>query len=471
MPCDRQDLFQYHANPGALNRLIPPWESLRVEQRSDSLAVGSEVVLVQSLFGVPVRWRARHTELHPPESFQDIQLSGPFKVWVHDHHFESGDDGQSVLSDRVRFEMKFGLLGSIGLPVVDRKLDAMFAYRHRTTHADLQLQAFLRHFTLGRRLRIGVTGSTGMIGRRLVDLISVLGHQAVRILRPSSTDRVEDFPSSAVPILWQPGKGFSNAAEMSDLDAVIHLAGRGIASGRWTDPVKLAIRESRVQGTQSLVDDLLRLPSPPKAFVCASGVGYYGDRGADVLDEQSPSGSDFLATLARDWEGAANTFANGGGRVATGRLGIALHPLQGALAKLLTPFRLGCGGPVGSGRQYWSWIDVDDAAAAFLYLAANPKCDGAYNLVAPEQVDNQTFSRTLGSVLHRPSIVPAPAFAIRGLLGEMADAMLLASQRASCKRLLDEGFPFRSPTLVECLRHVLGMSPQPATEGPARVQG
>ncbi len=455
--CDRQDLYQYHANPGALNRLIPPWEKITIERRSDSLEVGSEVVIRNSLFGVPVRWHARHTGLHAPESFQDIQLSGPFETWIHDHVFESREKGRSILNDRVQFEMKFGNLGKLGLPLVRSKLQAMFAFRHRTTQADLSLQSFLRQHTAYRSLRIGVTGSTGMIGRRLIDLLSVMGHQAVRILRPTSLDRTQEFLSSKA-VLWRPGTGFTDESVMQNLDAVIHLAGKGIASTRWTDSSKRAIRESRVEGTQALVRDLCKLDSPPKAFVCASGVGIYGDRGSAVLDESSPTGTDFLSELARDWESAAMEFKAAGNRVAIGRLGIALHPRQGALAKLLVPFQLGVGGPVGSGRQYWSWIHVDDAAAAFLYLAANPNCTGAYNLVAPEQTDNRTFSKSLGRVLNRPSLLPAPAFALRIVLGEMADAMLLASTRANCRRLIEDGFPFRATHLEDCLGHILGSS-------------
>ena len=243
---------------------------------------------------------------------------------------------------------------------------------------------------------------------------------------------------------------------MQNLDAVIHLAGKGIASSRWTDSAKQAIRESRIQGTQALVSDLSKLDSPPKAFVCASGVGIYGDRASEILDETARTGDDFLAHLAVDWESAAMDFEKTGNRVVVGRLGIALHPRKGALAKLLVPFRLGLGGPVGDGRQYWSWIHVDDAAAGFIYLAANPNCIGAYNLVAPEQSNNRTFSETLGRVLNRLSLMPAPAFALRLMLGEMADAMLLASTRAKCGRLIEEGFPFRSSTLEDCLRHLLG---------------
>lgn len=460
MHCSQQELFQYHANPGALNRLIPPWEKISIESRSDSLSVGSEVLIANSMFGVTVKWRARHTQLDAPESFQDIQLSGPFKTWIHDHVFEAHGNTGSLLVDRVEFDTKFGLVGRFGLPIVQAKLSAMFAYRHRTTQADLVLQNYLRPFVGDRVLRIGVTGSTGMIGRRLVDLISVLGHRAIRILRPSSVDAVQEFPTSSVSVVWEPGKGFSNNAVVQGLDAVIHLAGKGIASMRWTDSVKQSIRESRVQGTQALVQDLCRLDAPPKAFICASGVGIYGDQGETILDEESKHGGDYLANLARDWEGAAYEFGNTGGRVAVGRLGIALHPRQGALPKLLLPFRLGVGGPMGKGRQFWSWIHVDDAAAGFLYLAANSRSEGVYNFVAPEQVNNQAFCKTLGRVLHRPSLLPTPAFALRALLGEMADAMLLASNRVESKRLNEEGFPFRSTTLEDCFRHVLGFQIQ-----------
>jgi uncharacterized protein len=327
----------------------------------------------------------------------------------------------------------------------------------------LQFQSFLRgslanDFDPSRRYRIGVTGSTGMIGRRVVDLISVLGHQAVRILRPASHDRPQSYSASSPSVVWNPGKGFSDDEVMENLDAVIHLGGRGIASTRWTDAAKRSIRESRVQGTTQLVREMLKLSVPPITLVSASGVGYYGDRASTSVDEFQGPGNDFLAKLAVDWEGAANTYAESGRRVAIGRLGIVMHPREGALAKLLLPFRLGLGGPIGNGSQYWSWIHVDDAAAAFIYLALNQRCNGAYNLVAPEQTDNRTFAKTLGRVLSRPAIIPAPAFAMRVLLGEMADAMLLASTRAESKRLSEANFPFRTPDLEACFRQVLGLA-------------
>ena len=456
IPCEQRELFEYHANPGAINRLIPPWENVRIEHRSDSLQVGSEVIIRNSLFGIPLRWHAKHTELNAPYHFQDVQLTGPFHTWIHDHLFASTDSGTSKLTDSIQFEMPLGPIGKLGLGLIREKLEAMFAYRHATTLADLKFQNFVKPFLPGHRLRIGVTGSSGLIGQRLVDLISVLGFEAIRILRPGSSDRPNDYPLATRSVVLDAKSGFNDVAVMNNLDAVIHLAGKGIASSRWTEANKQSIRDSRIEGTRSLVQHLLKLQSPPKAFVCASGVGIYGNRGADVLDESAPAGNDFLSQLATDWESAAGEFSRDGGRVACGRLGIAIHPRQGALAKLLLPFQLGLGGPIGDGRQYWSWIHVDDAAAAFLYLAINPNASGPYNLVAPEQVDNRQFATTLGQVLHRPSILPAPAFAMRILLGEMADAMLLSSTRASCNRLLEDGFPFRTANLQSCLRHVLG---------------
>jgi uncharacterized protein (TIGR01777 family) len=454
--CDQNCLFEYHANPGALNRLIPPWEKIAIEKRSDSLSVGSEVIIKNSLFGVPVRWHAKHTLLDPPKHFQDIQLSGPFHSWCHDHFFEPVSSTESILRDHIQFELKFGALGKVGMGIVRSKLQSMFEYRHHTTRSDIRLQQFLSTWTTNAPLRIGVTGSNGLIGRRLVDLISVLGHKAIRIVRPSSAVDVSDFPLSSEKVVWDSKSGFRETAMVENLDAVIHLAGKGIASSRWTDAAKQAIRSSRVEGTLALVRDLSSLSNPPKSLVCASGVGIYGSCEDRILNESSPTGTDFLSELARDWEQAAQEYEKTGNRVAIGRLGIALHPREGALAKLLTPFSLGVGGRVGSGRQYWGWIDVDDAAGAFLTLAIHPECRGPYNLVAPEQVDNQTFSRTLGRVLGRPSFLPVPAFALRLLLGSMADSMLLASTRASSDRLQKLGFPFRNPTLEASLRHVLG---------------
>jgi len=238
-------------------------------------------------------------------------------------------------------------------------------------------------------------------------------------------------------------------------DAVVHLAGENIAAGRWTERQKARIRDSRVKGTRLLCDLLARYSPPPKALVCASAVGYYGDRGDEILKEESASGSDFLSDVCGEWEAATQTAVERGIRVVNLRIGVVLSPLGGALAKMLTPFKLGAGGVIGSGRQYMSWIALDDAVRAFHFALTNQSLHGPVNAVAPNAVTNRDFTRTLGRVLSRPTVFPMPAFAARLAFGEMADALLLASTRVQPARLLAGGFTFRYPDLEGALRHLL----------------
>jgi uncharacterized protein (TIGR01777 family) len=453
---DRQTLFGYHAAPGALQRLIPPWERVEIAEQGTSLDVGTQVVLRQFLCGVPLKWIAQHTQLDAPTHFQDMQLNGPFARWQHDHIFESISENTSRLIDRVNYALPLGPAGRIAGGFIAKKIGAMFRYRHATTDADLRLDRFLKSNAPNACLRIGVTGSSGMIGRRIVDLISVLGHRPTRILRRQSSDRSMGYPPGTLYAVWHE-TGFDNVENVEGLDAVIHLAGKSIASGRWTEANKEAMHRSRVVGTQQLVSALRKLDSPPTTLVCASGVGYYGDQGNRLLPESAPSGSDYLASMAHDWEEAARVYERAGNRVAVGRLAMVLHPREGALAKLLPPFRFGLGGRMGSGQQYWPWIDIDDAAGAFLFLACCPNVEGAFNLAAPQVETNAVFASTLAKVLHRPNWLPAPKLPLRWMLGEMADAMLFSSNRVVPHRLLDAGFPFRSPTLEQCLRHLMGL--------------
>lgn len=452
-----EGLFQYHANPGALARLVPPWQSVVVEKRSDSLEVGSEVELTMRMMGIPMRWLARHTQLHPPNSFTDVQVRGPFRSWTHQHLFSSLSSTSSRLTDRIHFDS--GIWGV--RPVADRAIVGMlktvFDYRHQTTLSDMLFKRYLdtQCKTSGRSLRIAVTGSTGMIGRRLVDLIAVMGHQPVCIVRSSNVSHREQLPVNAQVVSFDKQSGFSDLNIANGLHAVIHLGGKSIASARWSQAVKSELIDSREKHTAELVRHLGALEQPPEAFVCASGVGLYGERGSDPVVEDDPPGDDFLATMAMKWESAAMSYQKYG-RVAIGRLGVVLHPREGALNRMLLPFKMGIGGPLGSGRQYWSWIDIDDAASAFLYLAMNSDCSGPFNLVSPDTVTNRAFSKVLATVLHRPCLIPTPAIALRLALGEMADALLLTSTRAMPDRLLHAGFPFRGRTLEDSLRRILG---------------
>jgi uncharacterized protein (TIGR01777 family) len=247
-----------------------------------------------------------------------------------------------------------------------------------------------------------------------------------------------------------------NAHTIEGFDAVVHLAGESIAASRWTDAQKTKIRDSRVQGTTLLSETIAKLATPPKVLVCASAIGYYGNRGDTILREDSTIGAGFLAAVCQEWESAAEPAKKKGVRVVHVRTGIVLSPRGGALAKMLLPFKLGVGGIMGNGRQYWSWIALDDVIGAFHHALKTESLYGAVNAVAPAAVTNQEFTKTLGKVLSRPTIFPLPAFAARLALGEMADDLLLSSARLEPARLLATGYKFHHPELEGALRDLLG---------------
>ncbi|MCY3005865.1 MAG: TIGR01777 family oxidoreductase [Planctomycetota bacterium] len=451
--CPVSRLFSYHEQAGAINRLIPPWEPASIVSSNDSLLVGSLVAVKNKIGPIYQTWNAEHTEYVPNELFVDELRSGPFARWKHEHRFVSTSDSASRLTDRIELQLHAAPMSNVLHGWVESKLKAMFRFRHRITADDLKFAESLP--TTGRKLRIGVSGSSGMIGRRTIELARVLGIDVVRSIRPQSTQAPSRWPRGVISAPEDHLDAFE------DLDAWIHLAGAGIAEKRWTNSYKQAIKNTRVDSTKKLVARLSQLQSPPKALICASGIGIFGNRGDERLDEsssveQSATGDDFLAQVAREWEAAAMHYSDRSGRVALARFGVVLHPRSGALSKMLLPFKLGTGGPMGSGKQYWPWVHIDDAASILLTLALASDCNGPVHVVAPECVTNRDFSAVLAKVLHRPSWLPAPALALRIALGEMADALLLASARAVPKVLLDSGYQFRFPTLESALRNVLG---------------
>jgi uncharacterized protein (TIGR01777 family) len=296
-------------------------------------------------------------------------------------------------------------------------------------------------------MHIVVTGASGLIGSALLPRLSADGHRVTRLVRS------QPAPGEAA-IRWDPEAGSLDAKSLEGIDAAVHLAGENIAA-RWTAEKKRRIRDSRVNGTRLLSDTLARLERPPQALVCASAIGYYGDRGDELLSEESPPGRGFLAEVCQAWEAAADAARHKGIRVVHLRFGVVLSPAGGALAKMLPPFRLGLGGPLGSGRQYMSWIAIDDAVGAIQHALATEALQGPANAAAPNPVRNREFTRALARVLRRPALVPMPAFAARLLFGEMADELLLASARVQPAKLLATGYTFRYPELEGALRHLL----------------
>lgn len=297
-------------------------------------------------------------------------------------------------------------------------------------------------------MKILITGSHGLVGQALFTSLVQDGHEVVRLVR-----RQPQFGSPEVE--WDPKHGVIDSAHLEGFDVVVHLAGESIADGRWTTEKKRRIRESRVQGTEILSQALVRLSQRPKVFLSASAIGYYGNRGNEVLDETSHPGSDFLSNVCVQWEQATGPVAQAGVRTVNLRFGIILSVRGGALAKMLPPFRMGIGGRVGNGKQWMSWIVLDDVVGAIKHSIGDVSLAGPVNFVAPNTVTNAHFTRELGRTLSRPTLFPVPEFGARLAFGEMADALLLSSQRVNPSRLKEAGYQFLEPELPGALRRVL----------------
>jgi uncharacterized protein len=296
-------------------------------------------------------------------------------------------------------------------------------------------------------MNVLISGATGVIGSALVRELADAGHRVTRLTRSPRLDG---------DVGWNPDAGQIDASRLEGHDAVVHLAGESIGEGRWTSEKKRRILESRRQGTRLLAETIANLSRPPRVMVSASAVGYYGDRGNELLREESEPGSDFLAEVCKAWEAAADPAREAGIRVVHPRNGIVLSTEGGALARTLPIFKLGGGGRIGSGRQWWSWVAIDDVVGAIARALTDDSIEGPVNVGSPNPVTNAQYTRVLGKVLNRPTIFPLPAPAARLALGEVADALLLASQRVEPAKLKETGYQFRYPELEGAFRHLLG---------------
>jgi uncharacterized protein len=295
-----------------------------------------------------------------------------------------------------------------------------------------------------------VTGSSGLIGTALKSALERAGHRMVPMVRSEA---------SGDAIRWDPDRGEIDSGGLEGVDAVVHLAGEGIGARRWNEAHKAKVKSSRISGTTLLAQTLAKLNKAPQVLVSGSAVGYYGDRGDEVLTESSRPGSDFLADVCTAWEAAAALAREAGIRVAHVRTGIVLSGRGGVLPRMIMPFKFGAGGKLGSGRQWMSWISLEDEVAAILHLLGNDDLAGAFNLTAPNPVTNADMTKAIGAALHRPTFLPAPAFALKAALGpEMAEELLLVSQRALPTRLLDSGFTFARPEVTDALKTALAES-------------
>lgn len=441
-------VFAWHERPGAFEMLTPPWADVDVVESRGGIQDGGIVVLKLSAGPLNLRWKLQHSGFIEGQQFRDSQVSGPFESWEHTHSFSPAAQSAELctIEDTIKYAVPLEL--PVAPQLIDFELDRMFRYRSEV----------LNHVLLKEHvqsMKILVSGSHGLIGRQVCPSLSTSGHDVKRLVRKGHADNNGAGGGTGV-VSWDPASGAIDESSLDGLGAVVHLAGENIASGRWTPEKKEELRKSRVEATWRLCEALAKLKHPPKVLVCASAIGYYGDSGAAPVDEHGHMGDNFLAHLAKDWEEACAPARDAGIRVVNLRFGVVLSPRGGALGQMLLPFQMGAGGIIGSGKQYMSWIAIDDVAHIVSKVLFDDSISGAVNATAPHPVTNREFTKTLGKVLARPTICPVPAFGARLVFGEMADELLLSSCRALPAKLQERQFQFQFPTLESALRHVLG---------------
>lgn len=433
------EVFAWHARPGAVTRLTPPWQPVRVRHEAESLRNGSAVL------GLPggLSWVATHQPegYDPPRRFVDQLTSQPLVSalsWRHSHEFTGEAPDATRVTDTVE------------TPVPAALLRAMFAYRHRQLAGDLASHARAQTWRAQPRT-VAMTGSRGFVGSALSAFLSTGGHRVIRLVR-----RRGRHPDERQ---WQPDN--PDPELLRDVDAVIHLAGEPIA-GRFTDAHKAAVRDSRIGPTRRLAQ-LAAATTGVEVFVSASAIGFYGaDRGDDPVDETSSQGDGFLADVVAEWEAATAPATEAGIRSVQVRTGIVQSPAGGTLRLLFPLFETGVGGRLGHGRQWQSWISLDDLLDVYLRALCDRELVGPVNAVAPNPVRNSEYTQTLAAVLHRPALIPVPSLGPRMLLGEQGAAELaLANQRVLPRRLQHLDHQYRHPGLREALTHVVGASNSP----------
>jgi uncharacterized protein (TIGR01777 family) len=462
------DLFAYHAAPLAFARLTPPWEHAEIVQPLARLENGERAIIKVGVGPLRIRWAALHENVVAPGAkdgvagFDDVMESGPATTWRHEHRFEPHGPGQALLRDRITWTAPPGA----GF-VVGPKLERMFRFRHEVTKADLALKRALMLVQKNTHpLQIGVTGSTGLIGSELMALLSVLGHHPrpfvrQRIAAKGSSSAASSEAAGKGPIAWDPATGAVDVDAANGLDAVVHLAGENIADGR-LDGEKLArLRTQRVDATAALWASLAALPRPPGVVVGAGAVGIYGDRGDDIVDEDSAIGSGPLSPFCSAWEAAIlDKPAGATWRSVAMRVGIVLSPRGGALGKVLPLFQAGVGGPLADGKAYMPAIGVDDMAGLIARAIVDERAAGAINGTGPTPLRNSAYTAAVGRVLGRPAVIPVPRFALRLALGDDLATHILESMRVVPSRALALGHTFRHPDIPAALAHLLGGAPQ-----------
>lgn len=446
LPHQASEVFSWYERVGAFERLNAPWRPVSVVSSPQPLALGTKVEIRVPVVGpVRVPWRLRHSLFVKNEAFRDEQVAGPFKAWKHDHRFIVEDASNSVMLDEIEYSLPW-----FGAPAnfqVRRELTRLFAHRHAVLRHDLALHARWRGMP---RKSILIAGASGFIGSALRAFLSTAGHEVISLVRRPARNASERS--------WHPERKELSPSVFNGIDIVINLGGENIAAGRWSAARKTLLWKSRTEGTSLLAETIASLERKPELAIMGSAIGFYGDSGSALIDEQAPVGSGFLGELAKAWENASAPIADSGCRLVSIRTGTVLNISGGALSKMVPPFLVGVGGPLGNGQQYMSWIGLEDFLGAIEHIMYTPSLDGPINMVSPNPCTNEYFCDTLGKILRRPSWLRMPAGVLKAIFGEMADATLLASARITPSRLISSSYQFVTPNLSDALLFECGLS-------------
>ena len=441
----RNVVWEWHTRRGAFARLSPPWEKMESISEPIDLSPGGRRTIKMQVGPINMKWVAEHTDLIEGELFSDRMVRGPFKRWWHTHRL-SEEDGVTIIRDEVSYDLPFGFIGRLfGSRYVRKMITNLFTSRAISLTRDI---GRYQSFSNLPRKRILISGASGLIGSQLIPFLDAGGHEVIQLVRRKPSKDWERY--------WDPQNEKLDPSLFDGIDAVIHLGGVGIGDKRWTKKRKAAIVNSRRDSVTLLAETMASLENKPEVFIVASAIGIYGDRGDEDIDENSSHGEGFLTDTVKIWESSADTAREAGIRTIHLRSGIVLSPKGGALGKMLFPFKMGAGGPIGSGKQWMSWISMDDHIAAVQHLLMTSECEGAYNLTSPNPIRQKSFAKTLGRVLRRPAFAPLPGFVVRILFGELARPLLLEGQKVHPQRLLDSGFRFEHQQLEDALRDSLG---------------
>jgi len=437
-------VFDWHEREGALFRLSPPWEQISLIFKEGGIKEGGvcNISLKMGMLSVP--WHAEHLIYEKDKFFKDRQKKGPFALWEHSHYF-SEENGVTRVKDHVDYQLPLHPLSTaIAGGFARKKLERMFRYREDVCKNDIEFYEEYKP----KPKTIVVSGSSGVLGSALIPFLQTQGHKVIRLLRDKSKLCIGD-------VCWNPYAGIIEE-KFENADVVIHLTGEPIGEGKWTDMKKREIIDSRVRSTALLADTLAKMKNPPKTFICASAIGFYGNRGDTVITESARHGDDFISKVCKKWEDAAKPAIEQGIRTVFMRIGVVLTPAGGALARMALPFSMGLGPIFGSGRQYMSYISLDDVLYATSHIMETESLTGAVNLTTPYAMTNRDFSDTLAKYYKKPRFLKIPSYIVEKMFGQMGREVLLSGANVYPEKLLNSGFRFRYPELRDVLTHELG---------------